>query len=491
MARPLSILFVSSEAYPFAKTGGLADVSYSLPLAIREIGHDIRVMIPKYGSISERKNKIHEINRLREIQIPVGNQSWPATVKSSSMNNPRQKVQAYITTNVNYFDAKKGFYADPLTGINYPDNDERFIFFNKTVLQTCLVLGWFPDIIHCNDWQTGILPALIRTVYPQEFKHSKIVYTIHNFNNVGSFPAESFEKTGLPEDAREMTIHDSRLNFVKAGIMYSDSVTTVSPSYAADIMSGASNSHGINSVIKSRHGSLRGIVNGVDKYMWNPKIDSYLSRKYDSTSLSDKFLNKEHLLKKIGLPIRHSTPLIGMISRLSEQKGIHLLLEAADRLFAEDLQLIILGEGDPTLQDALRNLRNLYPDKIGIKIGFDDELAHLIEAGSDMFLMPSLFEPCGLNQLYSFIYGSVPIVRSTGGLADTVKEYNSDTSEGNGFTFHDFTADAILDAVHRAISLFKDREQWEKVQSNGMADDHTWNKPARFYSDLYYSLIRE
>lgn len=491
MARPLSILFVSSEAYPFAKTGGLADVSYSLPLSIREFGHDIRVMMPKYGSISERKNKIHEINRLREIPIPVGENSWPATVKSSSMNNPRQKVQAYITTNVNYFDAKKGFYADPITGINYPDNDERFIFFNKTVLQTCLVLGWFPDIIHCNDWQTGLIPALIRSVYPQEFKRSKIVYTIHNFNNLGSFAAESFEKTGLPEEARQAAMHNGKLNLVKAGVMYSDYVTTVSPSYAADIMSGAAYSDGINNVIASRHGELSGIIHGVDNYVWNPKNDSYLARNYDRTSVNDKFLNKERLLNRVGLPVQYTTPLIGMISRFSEQKGVRLLLEAADELFAENVQLIILGEGDPELQDAVSELKERFPTKVGVKIGFDDELAHLIEASADMFLMPSLFEPCGLNQLYSFVYGTVPIVRATGGLADTVSDFNPETKEGNGFVFQEFAADAMLVAVRRALHTFHEHEQWEAVQQNGMNGDYSWSASGRYYSELYRSLLRD
>lgn len=491
MAKPLSILFVSSETYPFAKTGGLADVSYSLPLAIRELGHDIRVMMPKYGSISERKNKIHEINRLRDIPIPVGNESWPATVKSSSMNNPRQKVQAYITTNTNYFDAKKGFYNDPITGEDYPDNDERFIFFNKTVLQTCIVLGWFPDIIHCNDWQTGLIPALIRTVYPNEFKRSKIVYTVHNFNNAGSFAPESFEKTGLPEEAREMVMHKGRLNFVKSGIMYSDSITTVSPTYSADVMSNSAHSDGLNDVIASRHGQLPGVLHGVDMFLWNPKTDAYLARNYDRTNIRDKFFNKEQVLKKMGLPVQYTTPLIGMISRISEQKGIHLLLEAADELFKENIQMILLGEGDPVMQDALRELPQRFPGKVAVKIGFDDELAHLIEAGADMYLMPSLFEPCGLNQQYSLVYGTVPVVRATGGLADTVREFDTKTGQGNGFVFQDFTSDAMLEAVRRAINLFGEREQWDILQDNGMSANYSWSNAARYYAELYRSLIKD
>jgi starch synthase len=256
-------------------------------------------------------------------------------------------------------------------------------------------------------------------------------------------------------------------------------------------MSGAAYSDGINNVIASRHGELSGIIHGVDNYVWNPKNDSYLARNYDRTSVNDKFLNKERLLNRVGLPVQYTTPLIGMISRFSEQKGVRLLLEAADELFAENVQLIILGEGDPELQDAVSELKERFPTKVGVKIGFDDELAHLIEASADMFLMPSLFEPCGLNQLYSFVYGTVPIVRATGGLADTVSDFNPETKEGNGFVFQEFAADAMLVAVRRALHTFHEREQWEAVQQNGMNGDYSWSASGRYYSELYRSLLRD
>ncbi|MBS1538661.1 MAG: glycogen synthase GlgA [Bacteroidetes bacterium] len=491
MAKPLSILFVSSEVYPFAKTGGLADVSYSLPLALRELGHDIRVMMPKYGSISERKNRIHEINRLRDFAIMVGDVESIATVKSSAITTSRSKVQAYITTNQNYFEANKGFYSDPITGIDYPDNDERFIFFNRTVLQTCILLGWFPDIIHCNDWQTGLVPAIARTDYAEEFKNAKIIYTIHNFGNQGSFPASSLMKTGLtsPEDIAKIT-HNDRLNFMKAGIAYSDQITTVSPTYCAEILRNEQSSNGLNEVLRSRGDDMLGILDGVDLLTWNPKIDPFIAKNYDNLSVQDKIYSKEALLHRFGLPMRSNTPLIGMISRLNEQKGVRLIIEAAEQLFAENLQFVLLGEGDPALEAGLQEITERYPEKASIKIGFDDELAHLIEAGSDMFMMPSLYEPCGLNQQYSLVYGTVPIVRSTGGLADTVREFNPQKADGNGFVFQNFDAQEMVSAVRRALAMYSRQDVWSMVVQNGMTEDLSWSRSAKQYSELYHNLMQ-
>jgi starch synthase len=490
MVKPLSILFVSSEVYPFAKTGGLADVSYSLPLALRELGHDIRVMMPKYGSISERKNRIHEINRLRDFTVSVGDVESIATVKSSAITTSRSKVQAYITTNQNYFEANKGFYSDPITGIEYPNNDERFIFFNRTVLQTCILLGWYPDIIHCNDWQTGLVPALARTEYAKDFKAAKIIYTIHNFGNQGSFPPSSLAKTRLPLSALANITHNDQLNFMKAGIAYSDKITTVSPTYCAEILKNKQSSNGLNDVLRIRGDKMLGILDGVDLLTWNPKIDPFIAKNYDRSNVQDKIYSKEALLHRFGLPMRSNTPLISMISRLNEQKGIRLILEAAEQLFAENLQFILLGEGDPALEIGLREIADRYPDKVSIKIGFDDELAHLIEAGSDMFMMPSLYEPCGLNQQYSLVYGTVPIVRSTGGLADTVREFNPQKAEGNGFVFQNFDSGEMVAAVRRALAIHSRKDVWDIVVQNGMSEDLSWSRSARQYSDLYRNLMR-
>ncbi len=493
MAKTLSILFVSSEVYPFAKTGGLADVSYSLPLALRELGHDIRVMAPKYGSISERKNRIHEINRLRDIPIPVGENTALATVKSSSINNPRSKVQAYITTNTNYFDANKGFYADPSTGVDYEDNDERFVFFNRSVIQTCLLLGWVPDIIHCNDWQTGILPALLRLQHNDVFAKTKIIFTIHNFGNQGDFSLESINRTGFHESNADALSHKEKVNFMKAGIHFSDCITTVSPTYAKEVLTDQKLSNGLSDVLNRRAEKMLGIAHGVDLNTWNPKIDPFITKKYDKSSIEDKAPNKETVLERFGLPIHtdKNVPLIAMVTRINEQKGIQLILDAAKDLMSKDIQLVMLGEGDHSFYPQLEALTKKYPEKFALKIEFDDELAHLMEAGADMFLMPSLYEPCGLNQQYSLVYGTVPIVRETGGLADTVRDYNPETAEGTGFVFTDYNAKSMMQAISRALELYNNPEAWQALVINGMNEDRSWGRAARQYSELYRALMKD
>ncbi|MBL7997838.1 MAG: glycogen synthase [Candidatus Kapabacteria bacterium] len=486
--KPLSVLYVSSEVYPFAKTGGLADVSYSLSLAIRDLGHDIRVMLPKYGNISERKNRIHEINRLRDIMIPVGDIYEPATVKSSSINNPRTKVQAYVTTNFNFFDAKKGLYSDPTTGKNY-NNDERFIFFDRTVIQTCLLLGWFPDIIHCNGWQTGLVPALVRTVYAEEFAKTKVVFSIHNFSEQGFFPLDSLEKTGIPEDAYPNMTHDKKMNFTKAGIAYADRVTTVSPTYAQEILKDKTIGGGLHTSLKGF--DVHGILNGIDLYGWMPKSDPFIAKQYDAaTWQSGKPANKKKLLEKFGLTEKAGTPVIGVVSRLSESKGTPLLIEALPQILAENVQVVLLGDGDIKMKKDIEKIAAKFKKNFSVNLGFDDELAHLIEAGTDMFLMPSLHEPCGLNQMYSMMYGSVPIARATGGLADTVTEFDAKKSpDGTGFVFKKYEAAEFLAAVKRALKVYGDTEMWGEVVKNGMSRDFSWAKSARHYEEVYRSLM--
>jgi starch synthase len=467
MAKPFSILFTASEIYPFAKTGGLADVAYGLPLALRDLEHDIRVMLPKYGAISERKNRIHEINRLKDIPIQVGEREEPATVKSSSITNPRTKVQAYMTTNYHYYDSKWGVYSDPETGVEYADNDERFIFFTRTIIETCLLLGWFPDIVHCNDWQTSLLAMYMRTMYREQFKNTKIVLTIHNINNQGTFPLKStFAKTGLSQDVIESVKHKNQFNFLKAGILYADRITTVSETYGQELLNDAKLTNGLNSCLRERKDVFHPILNGIDTTVWDPEKDKLISKRYTADSFDKKEANKEELVEKFGLRYKPGTPVIGIISRL-----------------------VVLGEGDADIEKALTALAKKYPDKLAVEIKFDDPLAHLIEAGADMYLMPSLFEPCGLNQMYSFAYGTVPIVRATGGLIDTVHEFDETTGKGNGFTFKKYEAADMMNAIRRALSLYKNSKVWETIATNGMKEDYSWARSARKYEEVYRALM--
>ncbi|MCX8050790.1 MAG: glycogen synthase GlgA [Chlorobi bacterium] len=485
--RPLSILFVSSEVYPFAKTGGLADVSHALPMALRELGHDVRVMLPKYGNVSERRNRIHEINRLKEVPIAVGDTVEPATIKSSSMQNPRTKVQAYVTTNFTYFDSKKGLYADPVTGEPY-NNDERFIFFDRSVVTTCLLLGWFPDIIHCNAWQTGLIGAYIRTMHAKEFARTRLVFTIHNAADQGIFPASSLEKTGLPKEVYPRLTHAKQLNFTKAGMEFADAITTVSPTYAKEITRDKIASGGTPALFRGYQ--IEGILNGIDTYYWNPKTDPLIEHRYDAESWKDgKALNKKALRDRMKLPHEEKVPVLATIARLGEAKGIPLLIEILPELLRESVQIVVLGEGDPSLATTLQKLAAKHPKKLAVFMGFDDELAHLIEAGADMYLMPSLFEPCGLNQMYSMVYGTVPIVRATGGLIDTVTEFDPDARKGTGFVFRDYTADDFLAAIKRALALYKKPTYWATLVQNCMSQDFSWSKSARRYEEIYRDIL--
>jgi starch synthase len=490
MAKPLSILFVASEIYPIAKTGGVADVAYGLPLALRDLDHDVRVMLPKYGAISERKNRIHEINRLKDIPIDVGAVREFATVKSSSIVNTRTKVQAYMTTNRPYFDSKWGLYSDPETNIEYADNDERFIFFARSVIQTCLLLGWIPQIVHCNDWHTALVAAYMRTIYADKFKNTKIVFTAHNISNQGVFPfKETFIKTGLPDSAAEDLKHKTKFNFMKSGLVYADHITTVSKTYGEQLMSDAVLTDGLNALLKKRKDVFTPIINGIDTTLWTPEKDKLIAKRYTKDSLDKKEANKEALVEKFGLTFRAETPVIAMISRLVEQKGFGLLKQTAEKLFKEDVQLVVLGEGDKDIEEWLKATEKKYPNKMAVRIGFDEPLSHLMEAGADMYLMPSLFEPCGLNQLYSFAYGTVPIARATGGLIDTVKEFDTKKHTGNGFLFEEYKASDMMDAISRALAVFNNKDQWTKLVKNGMSEDHSWNNSSLKYEEIYRKLL--
>ncbi len=491
MAKPLSILYVSSEVFPFAKIGGIGDIAYSLPIAIRDQGHDIRVMLPKYGIVSERRNKIHEINRLKDMPIPVGDETILATVKSSSICNPRTKVQAYITTNQDYFDSKKGIYSDPKTGEDYPDNDERFMFFSRTVIETCMLLGWYPDIIHCNDWQTALAAAFAKILFPNKFKKTRFVLTVHNFAQQGEYPEATFAKLALPEAVKANFMHNGKVNFLKAGIIYADYINTVSQTYSAEILQDPKYTKDLNKVMIENAGKFTGIMNGIDTYNWNPRTDSLLKKKLTDDFEEYKELNKRYIAEQFGLEYRPKTPLIGIVTKFSDYKGTDLLLESLPKLAEMDMQLVIMGDGDQKYKNQMKELYKKYYNKFAFKIGFDEDMTHTLEAGCDMYIMPSLYEPCGLNAMYSMVYGTVPIVRATGGLSEIVKEFNMDTRTGNGFSFKDYTAEALCQAVEKAITAFKKRDLWYEFSKRLMKEDFSWKESVKQYISIYYNTFKD
>lgn len=494
MAKPLSILFVTSEVIPFAKTGGLADVSAALPQVIRELGHDIRIIIPKYAAVSDRKFKIHDIKRLTDMPIPLGDRVLLGSVKSSFLTSIKSKVQVYFISNQELY-CRSDLYIDPKTKQAWPDNDDRFMFFSRGVLETMLRLGWKPDIIHLNDWQTGLIAALIKTEYADEplFKNTKVIFTVHNAAFQGIFPKESFPKTGLPAKVFKtdgLEFHGD-INLMKAGLMYADAITTVSPTYAKEIRSSEEYGFGLEGVFKKKARRTVGILNGMDTQLWNPEEDTMISQTYSAETLDRKQENKKALCERFHLPYEATIPLIGVVSRLAEQKGFDLIEEKLDELMKLDLQLVVLGSGEKRYEDLLTKAMKKYKKKIGVHIGFDEALAHLIEAGADMFLMPSKYEPCGLNQMYSLRYGTLPIVRATGGLADTVEDLNDRPKLGTGFVFEKYSGKQMLDAVKRAIAAFEDKKCWQSAMKRAMQKDLSWDASAEKYIDLYKKVLKQ
>ncbi|MGB9771486.1 MAG: glycogen synthase [Candidatus Kapaibacteriota bacterium] len=491
MAKSITVLFVASEIFPYIKFGGLADFSYSFTLALRALGHDVRVMMPRYGNISERKHQIHFIKRLQDLPINIAGRDELFTVKSSSISNGRYKVQSYITTNSYYFDQRKAIYNDPATGKPFPDNDERFILFSYSVVKTCLLLNWFPEILHCNDWQTALIPVLAKTLYPNKFKKTKFVLTVHNFANQGEFPESTFEKTGLPEELRDKLMHNGKFNFLKAGILFADYVTTVSPTYAKEVLQDSEHTNGLNQILIERNNSFAGILNGIDPWQWNPRFDDDIACKLQNSNFEQyKSCNKEDLLRTIGLEPKLDVPLIGMISRLEENKGIKLLLESLDKIMKEDINFVLLGTGEVNLTKRLQKAAEKYPQKFVFKNIYDEQLAHKIEAGADIFLMPSIYEPCGYNAMYSVVYGTVPVVRATGGLIDSIEPFDPGTFEGFGFVFSEPTPTAMVKEIKKALDLYKNKEVWAKIIENCLAKTFSWKDSAEQYVEIYRSLIK-
>lgn len=491
--KSLKILFISSEAAPFVKTGGLGDVSSSLPQSLMELGHEVRLVIPKYGSVDERRHRIHEIVRLKDIPIHLGNEIELISMRSCFLVGQKTKVQIYFFDNQKYFGSRKGLYQDPDTKKDYPDNAERFILYAKGVMELIKKLGWTPDIIHCNDWQTGLIPAYLKTVY-SEFellKNTKVVFTIHNVEFQGIFPKGVFSLTGLPDSVlEEISVDSDKISFLKAGVTYADVITTVSEKYAEEICTLDELSGPIKNILKKRKNEFWGIINGVDYSIWNPESDKYIPMNYSQKNLEAKIENKKALLEYLKLPIDLETPVIGTIARLDEQKGISLIQDAIDELLQLNVKYVLLGTGDKKYQQFFEKIQKKYPKKFGFYYGFNEELAHLIEAGADIYLMPSKYEPCGLTQLYALKYGTIPIVRFTGGLADTIEKINGNNN-GTGFVFKKYGVEEMMKEIKRALKLYEDKEEWTALMKNGMSKDFSWNSSAQKYITLYKKILKD
>lgn len=495
-AKKLKILFVSSEVFPFVKTGGLADVSSALPQMLSELGHEVRIVIPKYGAVDDRKFKIHEIVRLKDLQVKIGDKDVIFSLKSCFLPGPRVRVQIYFLDNQEYFGSRNSLYVDPKTGKDYPDNDERFILLSRSVMELIIKLGWIPDVIHLNDWQCGLIPAYLKTVYKDQegFDQFKTLFTVHNLAYQGEFPVTTFKKTCLPKELESVSkgiVHNGKINFMKSGLMFADVINTVSQTYANEIRTKEEYGEGLKDVLAKRKDSLFGIVNGIDKNVWNPEKDKQIPANYSAKNIEEKLSNKKELAERFNLPFDENIPIIGLISRLFDSKGLDLVHKAFADLMKLDVQVVLLGTGDQKYHALFDKMASKYPKKFASYLGFNDELAHLIEAGSDMFLMPSKYEPCGLNQMYSLAYGTVPIVRETGGLADTVVKFNDKTEEGTGFVFKKYDAEEMIKEIKRAVKTFEDKKVWQKIMRAGMKLDFSWDVSAKRYIELYKTILAE
>lgn len=478
----MRVLFVASEANPFIKSGGLGDVAGALPKALAQKGADVRVIIPKYKDINwEVKEKLRFI---KSFNVSVGWRERYCGVWECLYNG----VTYYVLDNEQYF------YRDGIYG--FYDDAERFAFFDRAVLDTLREIDWQPDLIHCNDWQTGMLPVLLKFEYKRKdrfYWNMKCVYSIHNIAFQGVFDPNILpELFGFDLELYENTAlkFDNGVSFMKGGLYYSDIITTVSNSYAGEIQTPQYGER-LDGVLRERAYALRGIINGIDYDEFNPKEDKYLSQNYDVNSIEDKALNKIELQKDLRLNIDANIPMIGMVTRLTSQKGIDLLVNILDRLLQQNIQLVILGTGDKHYEDHFKWLNHRYAGKVSANIKFDNALANKIYAASDMFLMPSLFEPCGLGQLIALRYGTIPIVRETGGLKDTVIPYNEYTGYGNGFSFVNYNEDELYNIIQYALLIYSNKEKWNGLVKNAMNSDNSWNKSADIYLNMYRELTHQ
>jgi len=473
----MRVLFVSAEVSPFAKTGGLADVARALPRVLVQKGVESLVVMPKYRGV-EAKAELAEAAR---FDVSVGGEVKTCVAHRAEL--PGSSVPVFFLGYDPYFDRAE-IYGE---GSEYPDALERFTFLSRGALQLCEALDWTPDLIHTNDWHAALIPALIGDGAVPRLASTKTMLTIHNLGYQGSFPIGQGSATGLSEGALKPYIKDGKVNLLCGGILTADLINTVSPTYAEEILEDGA---GLETELRSRRDALFGVVNGVDLDVWNPRTDPHLWASYSPEDPAGKAENKRRLQGELKLDVDPSIPVLGVISRLAEQKGFDLLMAGFDRMMALGVQFVLLGTGADEYETFFREAQERYAGKVAAMITFSEAWAHRIEAAADMFLMPSHYEPCGLNQQYSLLYGTVPVVRATGGLVDTVEAFDSSADSGTGFLFTAGTTEAFLEAVERAVGVYRtDPEAWQRLSLRGMRQDLSWDVSAGAYRRLYERLI--
>jgi starch synthase len=476
----VKVLVAVSEMVPYAKTGGLGDVAGALPEALHRLGCDVCVCLPCYPAVRERAGKT--VRLLDRLRVPFGGTSLEAGILEI---RTAQGVPVYAVEREDLFD-RPNLYGSAAG--DYYDNLERFAFFCRAALLACEETGFVPNLVHCHDWQTGLIPPLLGSHFPK----AGSVFTIHNLGYQGLFPAERLSVTGLSADRY---FHPGGIEYwggislLKAGIVYADAVTTVSPTYAREIQT-PEFGLGMEGVLRERRNVLHGILNGADDTRWNPQTDPHLTARYGPGRMAGKARCKEALIREVGLdPDLEKRPLIGVVSRLDRQKGLDILADALEGLMTLDVGLVVLGAGDQGIERTLGSAGERFPGRMALRVGFDEPLAHRITAGSDLLLVPSRYEPCGLTQLHALKYGTVPVVRSTGGLEDTVTDLDSRNGRGTGFKFDEARPQALLQALERAVSLFERRGAWARLRNAGMEANFSWEGAAARYMTLFEEVL--
>jgi starch synthase len=474
----MHIAFAASEGVPFSKTGGLADVVGALPRALAALGHQVSVYLPRY-----RQTKLTDsATVVRSITVPFDDKYRFASVVTAGNQGG---VRYYFVEYPEYYD-RDGLYGMPAG--DYPDNAERFALFSRAVLETSKIVG-VPQVFHCHDWQSALVPVLLRTIYAEDpaFAGVGTVFTIHNMGYQGLFPPETLPLLMLPWDLFTMSKMEffGQVNFLKGALAYADFITTVSRKYSQEIQT-AEYGFGLEGVLRGRAATVTGILNGVDYDEWSPQTDKFAAAKYSAQDLWLKAKCKQDLLAAFGVTDPDlKLPVIGIVSRFAAQKGFDLIAQVMDRLAREEMIVVALGTGDKPYEELFLRLNKQFPSKIAVKVAYDNALAHKIEAGADMFLMPSRYEPCGLNQIYSLKYGTVPIVRATGGLDDTVEPWDARTGKGTGFKFTEYNGESLLLTVKQALEAYRDQTSWQVLMRNGMSRDFSWTASAREYGKVY------
>jgi starch synthase len=474
----MHIAFAASECVPFSKTGGLADVVGALPRALASLGHQVSVYVPRY-----RQTKLTDPQTVvRSITIPFDDKYRFCSVVTAGST---AGVRFYFVDYPPYFD-RESLYGGPAG--DYPDNAERFALFSRAVIEASKILG-VPHVFHCHDWQSALVPVMLRTLYSEDpaLREVATVFTIHNMGYQGLFPPDTLPLLMLPWDLFTISKMEffGQVNFLKGALVLSDFVTTVSKKYSQEIQT-TEYGFGLEGVLRNRAATVTGILNGVDYEEWSPETDKFIVARYSSQDLSGKLQCKKDLLNVFGITNADSkVPVIGIVSRFAAQKGFDLIAQIMDRLAREEMIMVVLGSGDKLYEDMFQRLNKQFPNKIAAKVAFDNAIAHKIEAGADMFLMPSRYEPCGLNQIYSLKYGTVPIVRATGGLDDTIEPWDARSGKGTGFKFSDYTGEALLATIKQALLAYRDPSSWQTLMRNGMSRDFSWGASAREYGKVY------